>query len=344
MFVAEVKAYQPIYICDGVGLSQVKTPNSVPPPNADPATVGPEYFNGRAGSMRWRDLPSGPTAIATPAVSPPPGTPNTVILGTPDRNLDMDCNGVNEEDGGPTFAAVTSGVTIGRRADRAGGRFGAVRIGLDRRQSVAGIGHGGRHRQLAGQFVLSRRRWRRRVRLAWRLAGGESPFSRRFYWQRRRRRYTQGQSFAPCLLVAESCPWALDDLCRVANSDLRIVGGCRDAHTGPTPAASTRSRASGRVRQRPGQTSQGQWQGNHTALREAEPGRSAIRDRSAEAGAEECASRPRAQRGEPAAPNETNGPPRNTGWAEAVAGPSAGRIPVDRAGRQAAAAASAEPT
>ncbi len=46
IFASEVKTYQPVYICDNVGLSLIQNPNSVPPPTADPLTVAPEYNGG----------------------------------------------------------------------------------------------------------------------------------------------------------------------------------------------------------------------------------------------------------------------------------------------------------
>ncbi len=102
-----MKAYQPTYICDGVGLSQVSNPNAVPPPNADPLTVGPEYTSGSCrlylmGHTEWSDGNAHAAGFTTA------WTPNRVVLGTPTRNQDMDLNGINEEDGGPTFCAITA--------------------------------------------------------------------------------------------------------------------------------------------------------------------------------------------------------------------------------------------
>lgn len=104
---AEVRTYSPSYICDGDGLSLVKDPNNVPSPTADPFTVAPEYVDGSCrfyalGHTEWSDgnVHSAGMTTAWP--------PNKVILGTPSRNLNIDVNGVNEEDGGPTFAAITA--------------------------------------------------------------------------------------------------------------------------------------------------------------------------------------------------------------------------------------------
>ncbi len=103
----EVKTYQPIYICDGVGLSQIHDPANIPPPTADPHVVAPEYFNAvcrfyALAHTEWSDGNTHASGFTTA------WTPNTRIMGTPALNLDMDLNGVNEEDGGPTFSAVTA--------------------------------------------------------------------------------------------------------------------------------------------------------------------------------------------------------------------------------------------
>jgi prepilin-type N-terminal cleavage/methylation domain-containing protein len=107
LFAAEVKAYQPTYICDGVGLSQVKNPNAVPPPNANPLVVGPEYTSGSCrlypeGHTEWSDGNAHAAGFTTA------WPPNSKVLGTPAKDRDMDLNGINEESGGPTFAAITA--------------------------------------------------------------------------------------------------------------------------------------------------------------------------------------------------------------------------------------------
>ena len=104
---AEVKTYQPIYICDNVGLALIRDPNNVPPTTANPNAVAPEYFSGSCrfyalAHTEWSDGNSHASGFTTA------WTPNTRILGTPAANPDMDLNGVNEEDGGPTFAAITA--------------------------------------------------------------------------------------------------------------------------------------------------------------------------------------------------------------------------------------------
>jgi prepilin-type N-terminal cleavage/methylation domain-containing protein/prepilin-type processing-associated H-X9-DG protein len=107
MLFGEVKTYVPSFICDGNGLANIKDPRNMPEPTADPATVAPEYFTGSCrfyalAHTEWSDgnvHSSGMTAA---------WTPNRIILGTVSRSLDIDLNGINEEAGGPTFAAMTS--------------------------------------------------------------------------------------------------------------------------------------------------------------------------------------------------------------------------------------------
>ena len=105
LFASEVKTYQPVYICDNVGLSLINNPNNVPPPTADPFSVAPEYNGGcrlyLLGHTEWTDGNSHATGFTTA------WPPNMVTIGAL-TGVDMDLNGINEEDGGPTFAAITS--------------------------------------------------------------------------------------------------------------------------------------------------------------------------------------------------------------------------------------------
>ena len=104
LFASEVKTYQQIYICDNVGLSLINDPNNVPPPTANPYTVAPEYNGGcrlyLLGHTEWSDGNSHATGFTTA------WPPNFVTIGAA-TGVDMDVNGINEEDGGPTFAAIT---------------------------------------------------------------------------------------------------------------------------------------------------------------------------------------------------------------------------------------------
>ena len=106
LFASELKTYQPIYICDNVGLSLINNPNIVPPTYVNPMAVAPEYAGGcrlyLLAHTEWSDGNSHATGFTTA------WTPNRVTLGGPTGKVDMDLNGINEEDGGPTFAAITS--------------------------------------------------------------------------------------------------------------------------------------------------------------------------------------------------------------------------------------------
>ena len=108
--VAEVKAYQASSNCRHTTLPSVNDPNRVPSPDADPYAVAPEYDDGTCVTQNqsefhteWSD---GHVHAAGFTTAWPP---NKAILGRSlYKGLDLDLNGRNEEDGGPTFAAITS--------------------------------------------------------------------------------------------------------------------------------------------------------------------------------------------------------------------------------------------
>jgi prepilin-type processing-associated H-X9-DG protein len=110
VFAAEVKAYQAASNCRFIALPSVNNPSIIPPPNADPYTVAPEYDNGTCNTINqyefhteWSDghVHSSGFTTAWP--------PNKAILGrSAYKGMDLDLNGVNEENGGPTFAAITA--------------------------------------------------------------------------------------------------------------------------------------------------------------------------------------------------------------------------------------------
>ena len=104
--IAEVKTYQPIYVCDDAPLSNVNNPNNVPPPTADYLAVAPEYLGGcrlyPLAHTEWSDGNCHASGFNTA------WPPNKTTLGTPDMSLDIDVQGANEEQGGPTFGAITS--------------------------------------------------------------------------------------------------------------------------------------------------------------------------------------------------------------------------------------------
>ena len=107
---AEVKTYTAASNCRHVTLPSVNDPQAIPSPHADPFIVAPEYDNGACVTQNqsefhteWSD---GNVHAAGFTTAWPPNKP---ILGrSAYRGLDLDLNGRNEEDGGPTFAAITS--------------------------------------------------------------------------------------------------------------------------------------------------------------------------------------------------------------------------------------------
>jgi prepilin-type N-terminal cleavage/methylation domain-containing protein/prepilin-type processing-associated H-X9-DG protein len=104
--ISEVKSYQPVYICDNAQLSNVHDPNHVPPPTANYLAVAPEYLGGcrlyALGHTEWSDGNCHASGFNTA------WPPNAVTLGTPAEDVDIDVQGANEEQGGPTFGAITS--------------------------------------------------------------------------------------------------------------------------------------------------------------------------------------------------------------------------------------------
>ncbi len=110
VLVAEVKTYQASSNCRFMALPSVSNPNLIPDPTADPFTVAPEYDNGACMTQNqsefhteWADghVHSSGFTTAWP--------PNKRIIGRATYpGLDLDLNGINEENGGPTFAAITA--------------------------------------------------------------------------------------------------------------------------------------------------------------------------------------------------------------------------------------------
>jgi prepilin-type N-terminal cleavage/methylation domain-containing protein len=112
IYVSEVKISQASANCKAT-LSLVQNPNNVPAPTADPFTVAPEYNTCNptlVGSAQfefhteWSDGNAHASGFTTA------WPPNKMILGTSSWNLglDLDVNGINQESGGPSFAAITS--------------------------------------------------------------------------------------------------------------------------------------------------------------------------------------------------------------------------------------------
>ncbi len=110
VFAAEVRAYQASSNCRFITLPSVNDPNAIPSPYADPFQVAPEYDNGICVTenqyefhTEWSD---GHVHAAGFTTAWPP---NKAIIGESFyRGMDLDLNGKNEENGGPTFSAITA--------------------------------------------------------------------------------------------------------------------------------------------------------------------------------------------------------------------------------------------
>ena len=105
-----MKTYQPASNCRFIPLPSVNNPNNIPGPDADPFAVAPEYDDGGCVTQNqfefhteWAD---GHTHAAGFTTAWPP---NKEILGRETYpGMDLDLNGRNEENGGPTYAAITA--------------------------------------------------------------------------------------------------------------------------------------------------------------------------------------------------------------------------------------------
>jgi prepilin-type N-terminal cleavage/methylation domain-containing protein/prepilin-type processing-associated H-X9-DG protein len=107
LFMSEGKAFMDYYR-DCPALSNINDPATIPPPDADPYAVAPEYLGGcvlRAGEGRteWFESGSHHTGITTA------WPPNRRIPGGPDFVFtDLDLTSSREKLGRPTFAAATA--------------------------------------------------------------------------------------------------------------------------------------------------------------------------------------------------------------------------------------------
>jgi prepilin-type N-terminal cleavage/methylation domain-containing protein/prepilin-type processing-associated H-X9-DG protein len=110
LIAAEVKTYQPASNCRFTTLPSVNNPNNIPSPYANPFVVAPEYDNGVCVTenqfefhTEWSD---GNVHAAGFTTAWPP---NKAIIGRSFYpGMDLDLNGLNEELGGPTFAAINA--------------------------------------------------------------------------------------------------------------------------------------------------------------------------------------------------------------------------------------------
>ena len=112
MFASEVKCSQASANCHAA-LSMIQNPANVPPPNASPFIVAPEYNTcnpATVGSAQFEFHTEWSDGNAHAAGFTTAWPPNMEILGTASWNLglDLDLNGINQESGGPTFSAITS--------------------------------------------------------------------------------------------------------------------------------------------------------------------------------------------------------------------------------------------
>ena len=114
LLMAEVKNYQ-VTIRDCGALSQINDPQNVPPPDADPLTICPEY-QGSGGTLfrnahtQWAEMSVHHNGFTT-AWPPNKKTPGGAGL----AEADVDIMSKRERIGGPSFAAVTA------RSHHAGG-------------------------------------------------------------------------------------------------------------------------------------------------------------------------------------------------------------------------------
>jgi prepilin-type processing-associated H-X9-DG protein len=105
---AEVKVRQPASNCRTVPLSTINDPNNIPSPRADPYAIAPDYATCPLYPDEFHTVWSDGNVHAggfTTAWPPNKAVPRNT---TQNRGLDLDLNGLNEELGGPSFAAITS--------------------------------------------------------------------------------------------------------------------------------------------------------------------------------------------------------------------------------------------
>lgn len=107
LLMAEVKNYQ-VTIRDCGSLSLINNPNNIPPPDAEPLAICPEYQGTgctvfRKAHTQWAEMSSHHNGFTTawPPNKKTPGGPGLV-------EPDVDVISQRERRGGPTFAAITS--------------------------------------------------------------------------------------------------------------------------------------------------------------------------------------------------------------------------------------------
>jgi hypothetical protein len=107
LLMSEVKNYQ-VTVRDTGPLTLIHDPATVPPPNADPLTICPEYASSattvfRKAHTQWAEMSVHHNGFTTawPPNKQTPGGPGLV-------ESDVDIISRRERLGGPTFAAITS--------------------------------------------------------------------------------------------------------------------------------------------------------------------------------------------------------------------------------------------
>ena len=109
LLAAEVKAYQTSSNCRFTTLPSVNDPNNIPSPYADPFTVAPEYDNGIPPRKPSKFHTESSDGHVHAAGSRRLGRPNKSIVGRSFyKGMELDLNGMNEENGGPTFSAINA--------------------------------------------------------------------------------------------------------------------------------------------------------------------------------------------------------------------------------------------
>src|SRR5262249_1826001 len=105
--VTDVKVYQPVCRTGGP-FANINDPNIVPPPNADPYTVAPEYNSGPCSTLppgqshtAWVDGNTQETGFTT---AWPPN--KQVLNATTHADLDLFTRLITQ--GGPTYGAITA--------------------------------------------------------------------------------------------------------------------------------------------------------------------------------------------------------------------------------------------
>ena len=109
LLLSEVKNWQPyVRNCAGGILAKINDPNDVPPPDADPQAICPEYSGSGCAFVlnahtQWAEMAVHHNGFTT-AWPPNKKTPGGPGYATPD----VDITSNQERVGGPTFAAITS--------------------------------------------------------------------------------------------------------------------------------------------------------------------------------------------------------------------------------------------